>query len=99
MPFYAKLIKNAVDSVQKPVCNSEFGRIFFGLGLCAANSQTEKNRAFRFNSSVLLSQALRDFRYNAPEDGRFPIGMDCSGRNPAEANFSAKLPKGKRKKQ
>ncbi|MDR1180197.1 MAG: hypothetical protein LBK44_06800 [Spirochaetales bacterium] len=20
------------------------------------------------------------FRYNAPEDGRFPIGMDCSGR-------------------
>jgi hypothetical protein len=22
------------------------------------------NRAFRFNSSVLLSQALRDFRYN-----------------------------------
>jgi hypothetical protein len=25
-------------------------------------------------------QFLRVFRYNAPEDGRFPIGMDCSGR-------------------
>jgi hypothetical protein len=22
----------------------------------------------------------KDFRYNAPEDGRFPRGMDCSGR-------------------
>jgi hypothetical protein len=43
-------------------------------------AQSAKNRAFRSNSSVLLSQALRDFRFNAPEDGRFPIGMDCSGR-------------------
>jgi hypothetical protein len=25
-------------------------------------------------------QILWDFRYNAPEDGRFPIGMDCSER-------------------
>ncbi|MDR1316789.1 MAG: hypothetical protein LBK13_07945 [Spirochaetales bacterium] len=39
-----------------------------------------KNRAFRFNSSDLLMQILRDFRCNAPEDGRFPIGMDCRGR-------------------
>ncbi|MDR1180236.1 MAG: hypothetical protein LBK44_06995 [Spirochaetales bacterium] len=25
-------------------------------------------------------QILWAFRCNAPEDGRFPIGMDCSGR-------------------
>jgi hypothetical protein len=27
-------------------------------------AQSAKNRAFRSNSSVLLSQALRDFRFN-----------------------------------
>jgi hypothetical protein len=40
----------------------------------------KKNRAFRFKSSDLPMQILWAFRYNAPEDGRFPIGMDCSGR-------------------
>jgi hypothetical protein len=40
----------------------------------------QKNRAFRFKSSDLLMQILWAFHCNAPEDGRFPIGMDCSGR-------------------
>jgi hypothetical protein len=38
------------------------------------------NRAFRCKSSDLLMQILWAFRFNAPEDGRFPIGMDCRGR-------------------
>jgi hypothetical protein len=30
-------------------------------------------RAFRCKSSVLLMQILWAFRFNAPEDGRFPL--------------------------
>jgi hypothetical protein len=55
-------------------------RIFCALGICAANSQSAKNRAFRSKSSEAPMRFLWAFRFNAPEDGRFPIGMDCSGR-------------------
>jgi hypothetical protein len=39
-------------------------RIFCGLGICAANSQSAKNRAFRSKSSDLLMQILWAFRFN-----------------------------------
>jgi hypothetical protein len=51
---------------------TRFGRIFCGFAA--------KNRAFRSKSSDLPMQILWAFRYNAPEDGRFPRSMDCSGR-------------------
>ncbi|MDR1179797.1 MAG: hypothetical protein LBK44_04765 [Spirochaetales bacterium] len=50
---------------KKPICN------FGNLGAFAANAA---NRAFRSKSADLLMQILWAFRYNAPEDGRFPIG-------------------------
>ncbi|MDR1179991.1 MAG: hypothetical protein LBK44_05760 [Spirochaetales bacterium] len=34
------------------------------MGICYANSQTAKNRAFRSKSSDLLMQILWAFRYN-----------------------------------
>ncbi|MDR1179384.1 MAG: hypothetical protein LBK44_02670 [Spirochaetales bacterium] len=45
-----------------------------------ARKAGQKNRAIRCKSSDLPMQILRAFRFYAPGDGRFPIGMDCSGR-------------------
>ncbi|MDR1317404.1 MAG: hypothetical protein LBK13_11085 [Spirochaetales bacterium] len=49
------------------------------LELGAFLAQSAKNRAFRSNLFYRFA-VKKDFRCNAPEDGRFPIGMDCSGR-------------------
>jgi hypothetical protein len=48
-------------TIYASIYNSEFGRL---SGCLSAG-----NRAFRSNSSVLLSQALRDFRYNPWRSG------------------------------
>jgi hypothetical protein len=52
---------------------------FFGRVFCPWKPRA-KNRAFRFKSSEAPMRFLWAFRCNAPEDGRFPIGIDCSGR-------------------
>jgi hypothetical protein len=47
----------------------EFWRIFCGQGICAANSLTAKNRAFRSKSSEAPMRFLWAFRCNPLRSG------------------------------